>query len=262
VPNKRYLNSFSIIYTPKFVKGLNIGIARGMLQYKKNLSKFNNFFNKYLPIIFSPLVKENNFGDDTLIRDQQASAFIRWIFPKEGFEFYGELGYNDYKLNLRDFTLNPTHANAYILGFKKLTCLNEKSKLDITFEITRMSQGPDSVVRSSGTWYEHGQILEGYTNQNQILGAGAGWGTNLQTLMVTKYQHKQSWSFWLEHLDRNPDNFVTRWNDWVIGIQHKRRYEKLFVDAQLQFVNSNNYAWEKGKNTFNLFARLGLTYIW
>lgn len=261
-PQARYLNAVNLVYQPKGVDGLHLGITRVLQGFQSGISQQGTLLRRYIPVIFQPLQKQGNFGIDTLQTDQLASIFLRWVFPKKSFEFYGELGYNDYKLNARDYALNTTHSLAYTVGFKKVIKASNQSFWDIIVENTRMSQSPDSMVRNAGTWYEHTQIQEGYTQHNQILGAGAGWGTNLQTLMLSHYKKKDSWSFWLEHLDRNPDNFVTRWNDWVIGFQHKRRYEKLFVDAQLQFVNSKNYAWEQGRNTFNLFARLGLTYLW
>ena len=158
--------------------------------------------------------------------------------------------------------MGTTHSAAYLIGFKKTWNSGNEVLYDLTTEITKTTQSPDRLVREAGDWYTHSYIAEGYTNQNQIMGVGAGLGTNLQTVQINRFQKKHVWGASFEHIERKPHLMTNTWNDWVIGIQHKRRYEKLFVDAQLQFVNSNNYAWDKGKNTFNLFARLGLTYTW
>jgi hypothetical protein len=62
--------------------------------------------------------------------------------------------------------------------------VNSKNFITITAEATRMSQTPSYLLRNAGNWYEHGIIYEGYTNENQILGAGSGFGNNVQTVKL------------------------------------------------------------------------------
>lgn len=262
-PVDRYLSAYTINYQPSFIQGLTFGFTRVLQQqFSVNLDKSRSFWSRFLPVINNPVQKKNAGGEDTANRDQIASLQLRWVFPKAGFEFYGEYGFNDYKLNVRDYMLNIPHSAAYMVGFKKVFQASKEIVYDVGFEATQMSQSPDQLVRWAGSWYRHWQLHEGYTYMNQTIGVGAGYGTNLQSLYVNRYRKKEIWGISLDHLNRDPDTRTTLWNDWVIGIQHKRRYEKLFLDAQLQLVNSNNYAWEQGRNTVNLFARLGLTYLW
>ena len=47
---------------------------------------------------------------------------------------------------------------------------------------THLEQSADRIVRPAGAWYLHGIILHGYTNKGEVLGAGIGPGSNLQTL--------------------------------------------------------------------------------
>jgi hypothetical protein len=258
----RYFSGYSIVYTPNWFRNFSIGFSRAINHYYAELKGQSSLLRRGIPILFQPVDKRNLIAVDTVGNDQVASFFFKYKLVDHQFEFYGEYGYNDYKLNARDYVMGTTHSAAYLIGFKKTWNSGNEVLYDLTTEITKTTQSPDRLVREAGDWYTHSYIAEGYTNQNQIMGVGAGLGTNLQTVQINRFQKKHVWGASFEHIERKPHLMTNTWNDWVIGIQHKRRYEKLFVDAQLQFVNSNNYAWDKGKNTFNLFARLGLTYTW
>ena len=48
-----------------------------------------------------------------------------------------------------------------------------------------MSQRPSYLQRNAGNWYEHYKLSDGYTNESQILGAGAGWGNDVQTFAMS-----------------------------------------------------------------------------
>ena len=258
----RYFNGYSIAYSPNWLRNVTFGFSRAINHYWADLQGQSNLLRKGIPILFQPVDKSNLIAVDTVGNDQVASFSFRYKSLANRFEFYGEYGYNDYKLNARDFVLGTTHAAAYLVGFKKTWNTNKETLYDLTTELTKTTQSPDRMVREAGDWYTHSYISEGYTNQNQIMGVGAGLGANVQTLQLSRYKKERMLAVSFEHVERKPYLMTNAWNDWVIGIQHKRRYEKLFVDAQLQFVNSKNYAWEQGRNKVNLFARLGLTYLW
>ena len=57
--------------------------------------------------------------------------------------------------------------------------------LSINFEATRLAQTLSYLHRYSGNWYQHAQIIEGYTNENQIIGSGTGLGNNMQNLVFS-----------------------------------------------------------------------------
>jgi hypothetical protein len=143
------------------------------------------FVNKYLPVFIAASPKDYA-SSASIPADGAFSFFTRWILPKHHAEFYLEYGYNDFKQNLRDLATNANHSSAYIIGFKKIVVLPNKQLLDISSELTQMAQTTSYVVRSAGNWYEHGSIFQGFTYQNQIMGAGSGMGNNVQTIQVKK----------------------------------------------------------------------------
>src|ERR1035437_4026824 len=121
----------------------------------------------YLPV-FNVFQKQNAGAEDSKRRDQIVSLFTKWVLPKAQAEVYAEYGWNDYSYDIRDFVMSPTHSAAYLVGFRKIVNLSDKKLLEIGTEITHMEQSPDYTVRNAGNWYEHYQITEGYTNDNQI----------------------------------------------------------------------------------------------
>lgn len=257
----RYLNAYVVSWQPKWVKGLFLGVTRSMQEYgKPAFSRSAGFLSKYLPVVISPTQKVNNFGDDTLNRDQLASFFLRWVLPKSNAEFYIEYGKNDYGVNIRDYVNGPTHSSAYTVGFRKLIPKTNKKYIQIETELTQMTQSPDYLVRNAGNWYEHGQIFQGYTHNNQILGAGAGFGTNVQTLTATWINGNLRNGFLVQRLERDPVGRPIKWTDLSIGWMPQWEYKNMLIGAKVQLIRSNNDGWVKDKNNFNLHTRVMVQY--
>ncbi|MES2003062.1 MAG: capsule assembly Wzi family protein [Bacteroidota bacterium] len=257
----RYLSAYVISYHPKWVPGLFLGMTRAIQRYKQSLvlSK-GNFLNEYIPVVAKAFSKQNEQGDDTLGTDQLASFYARWVLPKAKAEFYVEWGYNDYNYNTRDYLMGPTHSAAHLVGFKKIVELTKDSYLDFGVELTEMSQSPDYLVREAGNWYVHGQIFQGYTHQNQIMGAGAGLGCNVQSITATWVKGMKQWGILLERVERDPQYHANKWTDLSIGIMPQWKYQNLLISGIVQFINSSNYAWDKDVNRFNVHSRLSVQY--
>jgi hypothetical protein len=259
--NWRYLNSYVISWQPKWVKGLFVGMTRSLQQYGDQAFKVNgSLFSKYLPVLGLAVEKKNNLGDDSLSRDQLASFFLRWVFPKSNFEIYAEYGKNDYGLNFRDYLMAPTHSAAYTIGIRKLIKQSSTKYIEMASEITQMSQSPDYLVRDAGNWYVHSQIFQGYTNYNQTLGAGAGFGTNVQTIAATWVNGMVRNGFLVQRLEHDPINKANKWNDLSIGWMPQWTYKKMILGAKILLIHSSNYAWEQGNNPINLHSRLMIQY--
>ncbi len=263
INDARYLNAIVVNYQPKWIPGLFLGITRGIQTYKNDLDKQElGMLEKYLPVLALGIQKKNVTNDDTLRRDQLASFFVRWVFAKSKAEFYIEYGFNDYGVSIRDYVMSPTHSAAYIVGFRKILPTHATaSRMDIGMEITQMSQSPDYLVRPAGNWYEHSTVLQGYTNNNQILGAGAGMGCNVQTISATWVRGWHQLGLLLERVERDPVYKTYNWVDYGIGILPQWSFNKMILSAKFQFINSTNYAWESNVNRFNLHSRLSVQYL-
>lgn len=256
----RYYSGLVLSYQPKWVPGLFLGFTRAMQVYSRDRLESLSLFEKYIPVIAVAIQKKNQGNEDSINRDQLASFFLRWVFPKVQFEFYIEYGYNDYGYNTRDYLLGPSHSAAHIAGVKKIINLKQHQFLDLNMEITQMSQTPDWLVRDAGNWYIHSRISEGYTNQNQILGAGAGLGCNVQSISGTWISDTKRIGVLIERVDRNPQENAVKWIDLGLGIMPQYVYKNFTLSGIMEIVKSKNYGWEMNSTKWNLHTRMGIQY--
>jgi hypothetical protein len=226
-------------------------MTRSLQRYQKDIGLGgDNFLKKYVPVLTKAFQKKNEQNDDAENTDQLASFFFRWVMPKSGWEFYGEWGYNDYKQNVRDYTMDATHSAAYILGFNKLI----KSgiyQFSIGAETTKLSETPSNLLRGAGNWYVHGGD-NGYTNQNQIMGSGVGYGADLQSVRCKLTNIKSGFSFLmqLERIQRDPNSYPFFWNDLAWKFQPSWKKNGYRVSPSFTFIKSTNYQWQNN-NTVN-----------
>lgn len=272
----RYLNSILISYQPRVLPGMFLGFSRNVQFYGNFADTLRSgFLKNYLPIVAAFLEKKINTQQGLLnekdYRDQQAAIFMRYVMPKSKFEFYFEYGFNDFKDNLRDLIVDAQHSSAYIIGFKKIVPLTSTRFYSISGEITQMGQSADFIVRNAGNWYMHGDVKQGYTHLNQIMGAGSGIGNNLQQILVEYYFGKNKIGFKLQRIDYDPARPLTTlnqiwlspkpWIDIAAGPTFHKMFKKVGLKGEMQFVESKNYAW-KNKSKFNLSSSLNMFYRW
>ncbi|WP_281637701.1 capsule assembly Wzi family protein [Flavobacterium marginilacus] len=261
----RYINGLSINYHPKWVPGLFLGMNRAIQVYHNDMG---HSFSDYFPIII-PFQKKNLTDEDPKNRDQVASLFFRWAMKESKFEFYGESGWNDNSQDLTDLFESPEHSRAYLFGFNKLFMLNkEKNKyLKFNFETTHMEQSADRIVRPAGAWYLHGIILHGYTNEGQVLGAGIGPGSNLQTLDFSVWEKDKVWGIQVERYAHNMDfyydaytDYNNKWVDLSLNTYAYRKYGSLGIQAKFNFAQMRNYQYQIDNNKINMQFQLSLQY--
>ena len=196
---------------------------------------------------------------------------MRYLFPKSHAEFYWEYGWNDHKYNLRDLTLDVQHASAYIVGFKKLYPFAKGAWVDMGVEFTHMAQSTNYLVRNAGNWYFNAQDLQGYTNGNQIMGAGSGFGNNVQTISTNWWKKKNKIGLKFQRIQHDPKGHrgtlnglglrAVQWNDIAIGLNGQYFYKRFLLNTELQLVDSRNYVWEQDNNKKNFYMLLNLTYL-
>jgi hypothetical protein len=260
--NKRYLNALTISYQPKWVPGLFLGFNRVIQTYwNDSITKTLGALERFVPTLALGGQKKNVANEDLVDRDQIASFFLRWVFPKVQAEFYLEYGFNDYGQNTRDYLLGPSHSAAHIAGFKKIIPQAGEGKwLDFTLEITKMSQTPDFMVRNAGNWYEHSQIFEGYTQDNQILGSVYGYGADAIFLGMNMVRENKRLGFYIEQINRDPIGRATKWIDLGFGFAPQWQKGSWGIGGKVEMIRSRGYAWQPGTTFLNLHLQMGLQY--
>jgi len=269
--NKRYYNSISISYQPKFLKNVYLGLTRTFQNYTRLQSSNNNgFVYNYVPVFVAFFKK--TYSDDTVKRDQVASVSAKWILPKEKVEIYFEFGFNDAKQNFRDLMMDMAHSSGYVWGFKKLKYLNNTQYINLNVEIARLAQTTSYLHRNAGNWYEHGGISEGYTNLNQIMGGGSGFGNNMQALALGYNSGWNKVGIIFQHILQNPYDLVAginevgirsiKWTDYSFGLQTRYHYKKILLSANMEIIKAKNYIWEQGNSPTNFLFYINTIYLW
>jgi hypothetical protein len=260
-----YFSGLIITYQPKWVPNFYLGAERTFIVNRSNMG---NSFADYFPI-FKAVEKsaytneDGTNADDAALRDQYISFIARYVFPKSGAELYFEYGRNDHSYNLRDGFVEPEHSRAYIAGFRKLVPLHKTDEfIQFGVEFTQLETPTTRYTRATPPWYIHRQVTDGYTNRGQILGAGIGTGSNLQSVDVNWVKGLKKIGLTFERLVNNNDDlygiangaadkssFANRhWVDLSVAGNVAWTYKRFVLNSQLTYIRSLNYQyrWKPG----------------
>lgn len=276
----RYLSGLLVTYHPKWVPGLFLGFARTVQQYHKNMT---GNLKDYFPV-FMPLGLRAAGGDGELAhkRSQLWSVFARWLWVKGHGEVYFEYGWSNYFWDSRDLKVELAHSGAFVLGFRKMIPLkmHKNESIEVLMEFTQLSMNPSTINRHGLSWYLSPVVRAGYTNEGQMLGAGIGPGSNLQTLQVSWVKSLNMIGLRLERYVHNNDFFYAdvkdvrdNWVDFNVALLGQWAFRnQLLLNAQVEYNHSFNYQWQytpppppdywngKGKDITNIHFKMGITY--
>ncbi|MFB2118267.1 capsule assembly Wzi family protein [Parapedobacter sp. 2B3] len=283
----RYFSGLVASYQPKWVPGLSLGIIRSFVVNADNMKGLGD----YLPF-FKPAVKETTYLDvngvertSSEVRDRYGSVFFRWVMPAGNLEVYGEYGRNEKAENGRDWMVQPSYSRGYVLGFRKLVPLgfSPGDYLELGAEATELSMNNTyyarGIRREYPTWYTHAVVRDGYTHRGQVLGAGIGPGSNVQTASVGWVRGLKRVGFSLERFVHNEDFFYmyvadirNSWVDFGWSLQGEWDFGGLLAHAKIQSMHSYNYRHEffspegsrfwnfEPQDKNNFLMRLGIAY--
>jgi hypothetical protein len=286
----RYLNGITLSYQPKWIPGFYVGFSRVFQQY----SSYNNQSWAYYFPIFEPFQKVNlidpNSGvfdsteyDDRL-QSQQLTGFARILIPKAKAEVYFEYGRRDHAVDWREFLINPEHARAYILGFKKLISLPNSAFFQVNGEILQQQESINILARygarGGASWATHG-IQQGFTHKGQMLGPGVGPSSNVQTLETSWVRGIKKIGIRWERLNRHQDFYVkvfkdpsekNLWVDYSARLLGDWQWKNLIVSSSVNLIYSLNPNWSmdsnsisefpSGKKEFYTQSQVNLIYFW
>jgi len=133
------------------------------------------------------------------------------------------------------------------------------------------------VARARGySWYVHGPYTN-YTHMGQVLGAGAGPGSSMQTGGITFASPQRQWSIHLERYEHNKETYYyqlpylqlqpgqiypdisKRWVDISAILGYQQEVLGWIVQARLQVMQTWNFNWQYDPNeTGGRFRHPGL----
>jgi len=282
----RYLSGIVFTYQPKWITNLYLGFDRTFIVNQKDMgSSFGDYFPLFSPIEKAPISDGGDNDEDNRRRDQYASFFARWVMPESHSEVYFQYGRNDHPYDIRDALQEPEHSRAYIAGFRKLVPLkNVNEFVQIGVELTQMEGARTGVGREQPVWYAHHQVPDGYTNKGQVLGAGIGPGSNLQSIDVSWVRGLKRIGVQIERMVNNNDLYYyaittdmrRKWIDLSFTGKFDWTYKKIILNTQIGYIRSHNYQytakdisftredfwhWDK-QDVNNFHLKFGLMYLW
>ncbi len=253
----RYISGLTIAWQPKWVSGLSVGFAQSFIVNRSDQGKE---LADYLALPFMGYQSRYNRDDPSKTgtseqlkkRDAYISFFGRWMMPKGNAEIYFEYGRNDLPWDNRDFMVQIEHSRAYTVGFRKLVPINRESEfIQLALEATQTESSRTKQVRTSPTWYINNTVRHGYTHRGQLLGAGIGPGSNMQSLGVSWVRGVKQLGIQAERLVRLNDFYHRASGDirrnWVdLGISAVAEWDigRFIVMGKLNHVHAYNYQYE------------------
>jgi len=219
----RFTSGLIATFSPRGVPGLEIGGARFFhLSWPAHGLGANELLKP-----FEGLLKDGQVarvpdperpGESLLAPDNQlASIFLRWSFPKSGFEVYGEYGKEDHNFDRRDLILNFDQNGGYLVGFQKLWKPSDSAWTVLRAEVLNLQVGHVDRARAQSPFYQHSYFRQGHTHRGQILGAPAGYGGAGAVLALDRYSATGRWTLaWRRALLGDEGDY---WKSGIAGTQ-------------------------------------------
>jgi hypothetical protein len=160
--------------TPKN-SNVTLGLARAYVRTRpEGFSLFDEIFGPYTGVRDNPDIAIQ--GDNQLL-----SVFLSWVVPQGGFEVYGEYAREDHWEDALDLMMQLDHSRGYTFGLEKVFTLQGVKLLRVSGEATNLGMAPTwQSGRAGPTFYQHSQVVQGYTHRGQLLGAPIGPGSDAQ----------------------------------------------------------------------------------
>ena len=279
----RYLQGYTLTYSPKWVSGLSLGFIRWVQMYSA-LTRGKYFWMNGSPTwfpVFNNIFRKNDIYEDYETEtDQSAGIFLRWLWKDSKAEIYVDYHYNDSKQSIRDLLLDSKHSRAVTVGLQKVFEINNDNFL-FSWEWTQMEQTAGRLLRSAGSWYAHGSVFDGYTNKGEVLGSSIGPGSNSNYFALNRIRNKEKLGLALEIIDQDndfyyeafasADDYRRYWKDFNLHINFSKKYKQFWLSTNLMYSRSLNYQWDlddtateyyhPGNDVNNFHMTLKLAYL-
>jgi hypothetical protein len=279
----RYLQGYSITYSPKWISGLSLGFIRWVQMYGSLVEGGYPWLEgkpTWFPAFSNLFRKNDKYENYEAQTNQAAGVFLRWLWKDSNAEIYVDYNHNDSKQNIRDLLLDSDHSRAVTVGLQKVFEINNDDFL-FSWEWTQMEQTASRLLRNSGSWYEHSWTYDGYTNEGEVLGAGIGPGSNSHYFALNRIRDKEKLGIALEIIDQDNDFYHEAfssasdprryWKDFNLHLNFSKKYKNLWLSSNLMYSRSLNYQWDlddtateyyhPGNDVNNFHVTLKLAYL-
>lgn len=259
--SRRLVNGVVASFSPAWPAGLEVGVTRFFHEHWPSGGlEFSHLLRPFEPFLKEKAVKTDDDGSEIWDADNQlASAFFRWVLPRGGAEFYGEIARDDHSWDMRDFLLQPDHRSAYTLGLRK-SWSSGRSLTAFRAEVVEAQPSHLTHVRRQEQFYAHAGTRQGHTLNGQLLGSPAVYGGGGSVVAVERYGPGGHWSVdWTRRRVRE----TVRPRDLAdVNVVHSLGAETVVFRGALDVAGGVRGSWEMNRHfeddAFNLSVFMGL----
>lgn len=255
--SRRFGSGIAAVFLPWGLDGLEVGVARfhherwpaGGLTLANLQRPLEAFYRNSLRI-----------PDEAMV-NQVASGFFRWVLPRAGLEFYGELAREDHSFDLLDLIHEPDRSAGYVLGGRTVWGSGARlTSLRAEWLNSQRSHLHRAANQVNGL-YGNRSVPQGHTYQGQLLGSPAAYGGGGSVVALDRYMPGGRWSVdWTRTRLRSP----TTVDGVSYGVQvvHSLGAEAVAfrgrVDWFARLRGGLELNRQPGEDVFNLSAALGV----
>ena len=245
----RMFQGMHINYTPKWFKNLTIGVEQSFVQYTNQLAGLMSF----VPV--KNIV--HRLPSDALNKPIILTAFyFNYHLPAANTRLYGEFGWNLNRTTFRNWLLQPDKGMASVLGLSKTFPTTKNHYWEFLAEMTNLQLQTRAEQFSTGappSWYLGAEVVQGYTHNGQILGAGIGPGATSQTIEFNWRSAKNRIGLSAERRLHNNDFYVYSFTNsgdfrrWYVDFATTLKVDWTFgrwdLSPRISYIQTNNYNW-------------------
>ncbi len=271
---RREIGALMLGFEPRGLDGLSLGIAS---VFEQNIPPGGLGLRDYISSItqLNPLGLSgaNNTGNE------MAALYARWAFPTVGFEVYVDYAHDDFAGGLLALLKEPDYSQVYTVGFGKVIT-GASRWFHISGELTHLEGSlPLRGGRGVDDIYTHGIVIQGHTQDGQLLGAYIGPGSDAQYLGGDMYAPWGRIGVYGERIRYDDDAYYANFaryygqhgHDVEItgGVRGAYRFRQLQLEAELNasrrwdrsFLGEQNLDWTSLRSQGNFGFQLGLAWL-
>jgi hypothetical protein len=181
----RSLSALSLTWKQRRSSGLTLGIQRSVFAPVDGYGGVAGNSFDFLTGVGHPNALPVTDSTQTPGPDQIFTLFAHWLLPGYGLETYIEWGRADFPASFRELIEGPNHSRGYTTGLQWVGSRSDATpRVRIQAEFTNVEQSSTYRFRPNGSFYTSRAVVQGYTNEGQMLGAGIGPGSSGQFVGV------------------------------------------------------------------------------
>jgi hypothetical protein len=225
-----------------------VGVSQSYVQYANQISGL-----EFLPIKNIVRRLPNDLPNKPIIL---TALNFNYQLPAANASFYGEFGWNLNQTSSRNFILQPDKGLASVLGFSKIFPTTKKHYWEFLAEMANLqlqTRAEQFSIGAPPSWYLGADVVQGYTHNGQILGAGIGPGATSQTIEFNWRNVNNRIGLSAERRLHNNDFYVFSFTNsgdfrrWYVDFATTLKIDWTFgrwdLSPRLSYIQTNNYNW-------------------